>query len=362
MNRWLVPMVFLITCCGVDDAVEVQDELDELVGATIEANGLLGLGVSVRTEDGWAAFAAAGHSDPAGHVEYDVEDTEQVVGSVTKLYTAVLVMQLVEEGRVSLDAPVDGYVSFPSADAITVRMLLNHTSGLNDYLNHIPPEQLGQRWTPLQLLEVALAAGPMGAPGMEKAIYSNTNFLVLALIVEAETGKSWEDNIRERITEPLGLDHTYFAGEDDRAGNMVGGWVQTPDGWLDTLTLFDPSIGYATGGMVSTNAELLVFTAALFDGELFDSSATLAQMMSFDTELDPAYQQPGEPPSRIGLGIMSMEIDGIVLEGHLGHLEGFNAAALRDPVTGEIIVVTSNDDRAWAGPIAAEVARTLRDR
>jgi CubicO group peptidase (beta-lactamase class C family) len=362
MNRLLVPMVFLITCCGIDDAVEVQDELDELVGARIAANEFLGLGVSVRTEDGWPAFAAAGHSDPAAQVEYDVDDTEQVIGSVTKLYTAVLVMQLAEEDRVSLDDRVDGYISFPGADEITVRMLLNHTSGLNDYLNHIPPEQLGQRWTPPQLIEVALAAGPMGAPGMEKAIYSNTNFLLLAMIVEAETGKSWEDNIQERIAEPLGLDHTYFAGESDRAANMVGGWVQTPDGWLDTLTLFDSSIGYAMGGMVSTNAELLVFTAALFDGELFDSSATLAQMMSFDTEFDPAYQQPGEPPSRIGLAMMSMEIDGIVLEGHLGHIEGFNAAALRDPVTDEIIVVTSNDNRAWAGPIATEVARTLRDR
>jgi D-alanyl-D-alanine carboxypeptidase len=362
MRAALTALTLLLGACGIKEAIEVHADLEEIVDRKLAANRLIGLGVSVRTDDGLPAFAAAGHSDPAGDHDYDLDDTEQVVGSVTKLYTAVLVMQLVEEDRVALDETVDRWVSFPGARAITVRMLLSHTSGLNDYLNLLSLEELGRPWTPAQLLEVALAAGPVGSPGMPRAIYSNTNYVVLAMIVEAVTGRTWEANLQERIARRLGLDHTYFAGERERAANLVGGWIETPDGWIDTLTLFDPSVGWAMGGVVSTNVELLAFTSALFDGELFDSSATLAQMRRFDTELDPAYQQPGEPPARMGLGIMSMTIEGLTLEGHLGHIEGFNAAALRDPVTGEIIVVTSNDDRAWAGPIAAEVARTLRAR
>jgi CubicO group peptidase (beta-lactamase class C family) len=360
--RAVLAAVLLAAACGAGDAIDVQSDIAELVDREVAANDYLGLGVSVRTRDGWPAFAAAGHSDPEGAHRYDLDDTEQVVGSVTKLYTAVLVMQLVEEGRVALDDTADRWLSFPGAHAITVRMLLSHTSGLNDYLNLMTLEELGRPWTPSQLLEVALAAGPVGSPGMPKAIYSNTNYLVLGMIVEAETGTTWEASIEARIVRPLGLDHTYFAGDRGRAGKLVGGWMRTPGGWLNTLTLFDPSIGWAIGGMVSTNVELLAFTAALFDGELFESPATLARMRSFDVEIDPAYQYPEEPPSRMGLGMMSMTIDGLTLEGHLGHIEGFHAAALRDPTTDELIVVTSNDDRAWAGPIAASVARALLER
>jgi D-alanyl-D-alanine carboxypeptidase len=184
---------------------------------------------------------------------------------------------------------------------------------------------------------------------------------VLAMIVEAETGVSWEKNVETRIARPLGLRHTYFAGETDKATGMVGGWLMTETGWLDSLTIIDPSVGWGVGGMVSTNVELLRFTTALFDGELFDSPATLAAMQSYDTEFDPAYQDPAEPPSAVGLALTRMTLDGIVLEGHLGHIEGFNAAALREAARGDIIVVTSNDDRANGGFIAFDVARYLRD-
>jgi CubicO group peptidase (beta-lactamase class C family) len=350
----------LFACNNVVDEVKEQG-LEDLLEDQVDDHGFISVGASVRLDDGDRIRASVGHVAPLGGEAYDVLHTEQVIGSVTKLYTAVLVMQLVEEGRVDLDARVDTWLDFPGADAISVRMLLNHTSGLNDYLNVMSLAQVGQPWTPPELLGLALAQGPLGAPGMDKAIYSNTNFLVLAMIVEAETGVSWEDNLAARIVAPLGLSHTYFAGETGKAGDLVGGWMQTEAGWLDSMTLIHPSVGWAIGGMVTTNDELLRFTGALFDGELFTEPATLAAMRRFEVETDPAYQNPAEPPSRVGLAITSMTYDSITLEGHLGHIEGFNAAALHDPARDEIIVVTSNDDRAYAGPIAFDVARFLRD-
>lgn len=365
-----LPLTLLAAACGghdhaevpaEDDTEEVQAGLDALVRDEVAANGFLGIGAGVRLADGRALDAAAGHSDPDGEDAYDAAATEQIIGSVTKLYTAVLVMQLVEQDRIALDDQAGRWLSFPGADQITVRMLLTHTSGLNDYLHLMTLEQLGEPWAPEQLLELAVAAGPVGAPGMEKAIYSNTNFLALGMIVEAETGASWVENVEARIAAPLGLQHTYYAGQSDRAAHMAGGWLQTGGGWLDTSTVFDPSVGWAIGAMVSTSAELLRFTGALFDGELFESPATLAQMRSFDTEMDPAYLGD-EPPAWVGLGLARMSLDGLTLEGHLGHIKGYNAGALYDPETGEITVVTSNDDRAWSGPIAVKVARYLRDR
>lgn len=336
-------------CSSDDDTSRAQAGLDEVVWSDVVDNGYLGTGVTVRLADGRTLRSAIGFADPEDVVLYDVASTEQVIGSVTKLYTAVLAMQLVEGGQIALDDTLDRWFSFAGAGQITVRMLLTHTSGLNEYLSQLTLEQIGQSWSPEELLQVALDAGPLGAPGMEQGIYTNTNFLVLGMIVEAETGTSWEDNVAERIAQPLGLEHTYFAGEEERATNLAGGWMQTEDGgWLDTLTLIDPSVGWAVGGMVTTNEELFRFTEALFDGELFESPDTLAQMLRFDTEMNPEYLGQ-EPPSQVGLGIIRMTLDGMQLEGHLGHIEGFNAGALRNPDTGEIIVVTSNDNRAfWA--------------
>lgn len=340
---------------------EVQVGLDAVVWSDVADNGYLGTGVSVRLTDGRVLRSVVGFSDPEEGDLYDLSSTEQIIGSVTKLYTAVLVMQLVEGGQLALDDTVDRWLSFPGADRITVRMLLSHTSGLSEYLDKLTLEQLGQPWSPEQLLQVALDAGPLGEPGMEQGIYTNTNFLVLAMIVEAVTGKSWEDGVQERIARPLGLRHTYYAGQRERAGHLAGGWMQTEDGWLDTLTLLDPSVGWGCGAMVTTNEELMRFTEALFDGELFESPDTLARMLRFDTQMNPAYLGQ-DPPSRVGLGIIRMEVDGMQLEGHLGHAEGYNAGALRDPATGELIVVTSNDNRAFSGYTALKVAQYLRDR
>ncbi len=357
-----------LTACGghdhPDDTAEIQAALEGIAESEVTENEFLSTGITVRLADGRLFAANAGHVAPDHAVPdhaaaYDVTSTEQVIGSTSKLYTAVLVMQLVEEGAISLDDTVDRWVTFEGADAITVRMLLNHTSGLADYLEQLAPEQYGQAWTPEELLQIALDAGPIGEPGLEQGVYTNTNFLILGMIVEEASGSSWVSNLHARITEPLGLGHTYFAGEADRAEHLAGGWFRTDDGWLDSMAFLDPSIGWAVGGMVSTNEELMRFTEALFDGELFESPDTLAQMLAFETVMDPDYLGMN-PPSAVGLCIWRMEVDGVRLDGHLGYILGYNSAALRDPDTGALIVVTSNDDRAFSGFTALKVAEYIR--
>ncbi len=349
----------LLGCGCSDDTDELATGLRAVIHADATAHGFISNGVSVRLQDGRILRAAEGHTGPATTQPYDLFHTEQVIGSVTKLFTTVLVMQLVEQGRISLEDHADRWLSFPGAGAITVRMLLTHTSGLADYLPLLTLPQLGQPWTPSQLLALATAAPALGHAGMDKAIYSNTNFLVLAMIVEAETHTSWAANVQQRIVQPLGLQHTYYVADRPRSAALAGGWLETESGWLDTLTLFDGSVGWGIGALVSSNAELLRFTEALFDGELFADPATLTAMRTYTVERDPAYLGP-EPPGRIGLGLMTLSAEGITLEGHLGHIEGYHAGALRDPETGALIVVTSNDDRAWAGLTALKVAAYLR--
>ncbi|MCC6622309.1 MAG: beta-lactamase family protein [Deltaproteobacteria bacterium] len=357
-----LPLALAPACAGTDvppdDAAFIQAGLEALAEGEV-GEDTFGLGISIRLADGRVFRADAGHADPAQAAPYDVAATEQVIGSVTKLYTAVLVMQLVEAGELALDDTIDRWFDFPDAEAMTVRSLLQHTTGIRDFLTGMTLEHVSRPWTPDELLARALEGGLLGGPPLPQAIYSNTNSLLLGLILEAETGERWEDLIARRITGPLGLEHTYFAGEHDKADHLAGGWMLTPNGWVDTMQLVDPSIGWSVGGLVTTNAELLRFAAALFDGALFESPDTLDRMLRFDTVMDPTHLGE-EPPSNVGLHVMRMTIDDVRLDGHLGHIKGFNAAAVRDPDTGALIVITSNDDRAFAGWIALEVARFVR--
>ncbi|SCF02371.1 Beta-lactamase [Micromonospora haikouensis] len=150
-------------------------------------------------------------------------------GSNTKTFTAVLALQLVDRGQLRLDAPVSRYLPqvVPNGRNITVRMLLNHTSGLFSYTGDeafmaglaSDPQRV---WTEAELLAVAFAHEPNFAPGTGWS-YSNTNYTLLGMIIEKLTGKGLPELVRQRIAAPLGLRHTYFA--DPRAVHTGPGYA-----------------------------------------------------------------------------------------------------------------------------------------
>ncbi|MFT3927043.1 MAG: serine hydrolase domain-containing protein [Myxococcales bacterium] len=347
-----------------EDTALLGSELRTLAEQDLQEMQALGMGITVQLADGRLVEVAAGRIGPnATDPLYDVGATRQILGSVTKLYTATMIMQLVEEGSLSLDDTLEPWFSIPKADAITVRMLLSHTSGLRECLEALTQEETAQPWTPMQLLDKAVALGPWAEPGGNVARYANTNFLVLAMLLEKLTGTSWEQNVHTRITTPLGLVHTGSATEPGGRGDLVEGWLHTEEtGWTAALALTDPSVGWGYGAMAATNRELARFTKALFAGELFESPSTLAQMRQFDAEIDPTLLSDGEPPYRVGLGMVRYEIDDLQLEGHVGHVVGFNSATFHDPATGSLISVTSNDEDEVAGLTAVKVAQHLRSR
>ncbi|MCC7539440.1 MAG: beta-lactamase family protein [Deltaproteobacteria bacterium] len=344
----------------LDDTPVLQAALDSLAQSEVDDMSILGMGISVRLADGRVLHASAGHSDPEGS-PYDVASTKQVIGSVTKVYTAVMVMQLVESGLVSLDDTIDGWIAIPRADEITVRMLLNHTSGLADHEMLMSEDDYSVAWSPRELVQIAVDAGQVANPGENVARYSNTNYVVLGLIVEAVTGRSWQQNLAERISAPLGLEHTFYAGDPEGAEGLAGGWIHTQDGWISSLTRLDPSFGWATGSMVATNEEVTAFARAFFAGELFDSPETLERMLSFDVPMAPEFLG-GQPPTTLGLCVMRVDADGVALVGHLGHAPGYATAMLRDPETGALIVVTSNTQGALPGWTVLKIAQFLRAR
>ncbi|MCC3777940.1 serine hydrolase [Streptomyces sp. UNOB3_S3] len=296
----------------------VQQRLDALV----KADGLPAALASVKDRDGRTRHYTAGVGDLATGAKVPV-DGQVRIGSNTKTFTAVIVLQLVAEGKVGLDEPVDTYlpglVRGEDIDGrrITVRQLLQQTSGLPNYTKY---DLQPRYYEPRDLLDIALQHKADFAPGTKWA-YSNTNYLLAGLIIQKVTGHTLGTEMDRRIVKPLGLRHTYLPAPGDatiREPHPKGYYRDSADGPLRDVTETEPSWAWAAGGMISTNSDLNRFFTALLAGRLLPD-AQLAQMRT----TVPADDLFG-PGGRYGLGIVSRPLScGGVYWGHGGDLPGY---------------------------------------
>ncbi|MEY2583389.1 MAG: D-alanyl-D-alanine carboxypeptidase [Ilumatobacteraceae bacterium] len=298
-----------------------------------DAGEFVGARIALLEPDGTTTEVAAGTAtvDPAS-APVDV-NVPWGIGSVTKTFVAVVVLQLAEEGRIDLDAGISAYVpDLAGADRITPRELLQHTSGLNEYLNEPAVQADAQRaWSPSELIAVAESKGRVGEPGGAHH-YANTNYIVLGEIIEQVTGRSVADEVRTRIVEPLGLSHTSFVNGDEAPGyTVVDGAFVVPPPW-------DTSLGGAAGAMQSTDHDLLVFTKALMDGTLL-SPESQAAMRAFVPGTD--YSNFGIAHG-YGLGLEEFSSDAITVIGHMGSGHAQSAFIGYDLNRGTAVVVTMN--------------------
>jgi len=253
------------------------------------------------------------------------------IGSITKTFTAVLVLQLVEEGLLSLDASLEEY--FPAvknAPEITLAQMLRHRSGIGNFTN--APEYSGymtEAQTRKSLIERIAALKPEFEPGSRYG-YSNSNYFLLGAIIEEVTGKDYATVLAERITRPLGLAATYYGGEIDPGREEVfsyqwldGGWKRAPQ--------TDMSIPGGAGAIVSTPADLNRFFHALFAGQLLN-----AQSMSKMQNLQDNY----------GLGLIAFPFYEHRFLGHNGGIDGFVSTAAYNLEDGTGIAVLSNGQNA----------------
>jgi len=215
-------------------------------------------------------------------------------GSLTKPFIAVIILQLVEEGLFSLDDPLPAVLpesvtgKFANSNKMTVRMLLNHTAGLPDFMNLAGPEIMaappGKVWTEEEFLDFAAAQEPWFAPG-EAQGYSNTDYLLLGMVIEEATGRSWREEFRERIIEVLALDNTVLPEIDDRTipGDYAHGYADFGTGVMDVTEMVTASVVGAAGGqsLVTTPEDLARFMDAALAGELFQQDDTLDEMLTW---------------------------------------------------------------------------------
>jgi D-alanyl-D-alanine carboxypeptidase len=251
------------------------------------------------------------------------------IGSMTKPYIATVVLQLVGEHRVALDAHVERYLpgvvrgNGNDGRLITVRELLQHTSGLPDYLAYVNPlDVLADPFAhhdPADTLQIALAHPPLFTPGEKgKWSYSNTNYLLAAMLIEKVTGHPYGTEIKRRIVAPLRLHSTSVPGDTPTIpGPHPRGYVRpSPDAEPVDMTEFNPSVAWGGGDMISSAADVSRFFDALLHGRLL-RPAELAEM----THTKATGLSDG---SAYGLGLFQWQLPcGGVYWGHPGDVFGF---------------------------------------
>jgi D-alanyl-D-alanine carboxypeptidase len=328
---------------------DLSEQLEAAATESFDGISSPGAVMAVRTPEGtWTA--TIGHQDWERTIP-TTADVHQRIGSVTKTFTVTAILQLAEQGALSLDDPIDDYVpGLPNGDA-TLRQLGEMRSGIPSYtfdesfqdtLFSDPEHQ----WTPQQLVDLVKGDEPMFAPG-EMMFYSNTNLVLLGMVIEQVTGSTVESVMVEQIFEPLGLEHTNLPSDSAYPEPHWQGYtLQGVDG--DTpqdATAWDPSWGWTAGAMISDIDDMLVWGRALATGEdILSPESQAMRLDSFDFDVPmfagPDRTAPQTPARAYGLGL------GLALDwyGHEGELPGFNTYVqhhLPDDVT---VVVMVNSD------------------
>ena len=285
--------------------------------------------------------SAAGYSDVETAAGF-APNTHVRAASITKTFVAAAVLQLVGEGKVVLDASVETYLPGRlrgqgiDANAITVRQLLRHQSGLPEYFDNDTPPPV-EPTTGEQLLDMALTRPAQFAPGTAMK-YTNTNYIVLGLMIERVTGRPAVDEITRRIITPLHLLDTYFPAPGDtglRTPSAHG--YELVDGRRTDVTVFNASAAGTAGGLISTNEDMSAFITALLDGRIV-TRPLLDQMM----ETVPMPDADGLLSYGLGLGKVSLPC-GATAWGHGGDLEGFHSFVAKT-LDGPAISMTFTQD------------------
>jgi len=269
------------------------------------------------------------------------------IGSITKTFTGTVVLQLVDEGRVKLDDAISRYLAgVPDGDSITIRQLLAMTSGLYNYsddlaFNESLDSDPHRVWAPDELLAIAFSQPPYFAPGRDFH-YSNTNTILLGLLIEKITGHSLTQELEARIFVPLGLRDTslppsaamplpysrgYMFGTNFGAAGST--CDADPVGRHD-VTAASPSWTWSAGGAISTMADLRIWARALATGALL-SPATQAERVAF---------APTGPPGAPLYGLHIASFSGVI--GHTGALPGFQSFLGYIPARSATVIVLAN--------------------
>lgn len=328
-----------------------EAQLLKTVLDALEKGGIPVAVVGIWAPDQGTWVEAFGHANLAEHQSMTV-DHKFRIGSITKTATATIVLQLAGEGVIDLDQNIEKYdkkygLKIPNAKEITIRQLLNHTSGLFSYtddpaLEAVSYANLLLYWTPQELIKYAVSHRDTALPGKEFH-YSNTGYALLGLIIEEETKHRLEEEVDRRIIQKLGLKNTSFPTLPNTTEPHANGYMSNADllrlsfnlrgnktAELVDVTAFNPSWAWAAGAMISNVNDLKIYAKALGTGSLVGKKMHAEQMK----------MMPVVPGADVQYGLGLGEFKGFL--GHRGEVPGYDISMYYSPELDATFVVCLN--------------------
>jgi D-alanyl-D-alanine carboxypeptidase len=304
----IILTTLLVSSCGSSGTAkpsfsqDIQDQLDAALTTRMSEYNVPGaiVGLWVPGQGEWVVSKGKANIETG---QAPVLTDKVRIGSVTKTFTATTVLLLAEEGKLSLDDKLSKYEpQVPNAENISVRQLLNMTSGLFNYTDdpvlwEMETADFNRVWTPQELVDIATKNPPNFPPGQQYG-YCNTNYILLGMIIEKVTGNKIGDEIQERIIDKLGLTNTSYAYTGEMTGQYMHGYmpseVANPSSDLMDITTGNPSWGGAAGAMISNLDDMKIWVKALAEGTLLTPEMHQEQV---------SFAPPNS--SSYGLGVMN---------------------------------------------------------
>jgi D-alanyl-D-alanine carboxypeptidase len=339
---------------AADPNIDLTAALDRAIDARVAQLDIPGAIVGLYIPGQLEYVKTVGVGDTATAVPM-LADYHTRIGSVTKTFTGTAVLQLVDQGRIRLSDPISRYVEgVPSGDDITLDLLGRMRSGLPDFIetdtfmdrlySEAPLGPDAFAFTPRQLVDAAFEQPVNFAPGAQFQ-YSNTNAVLLGLVVEKVTGQPLGEYLQQNIFGPLGLAQTSYPSNGVLPGPYTHGYNRASDGTVYDTALWNPSWGDAAGKIVSTLPDLRVWAAALGKGTLLQPDTQARRITGGNTLI-----------RGVEYNFASFTVHGWI--GHNGDIPGYTTVAVYLPERDATLVVITNSDIPEphaAGQIAYEV-------
>ena len=322
-----------------------------------------GATLAVTTPDGFMWTGAGGLSDVENQTPMQASDRLEI-GSITKSMTAVAILQLIQEGKLTLETPLSQLLPMiarrlENGSSITLRQLLQHTSGMPDlYTDEYGEAVLSdpmRQWEPRDFLQFVYNQSAAFQPG-DRHQYSNTNYLLLGMVIEAVTDDSLASQFRTRIFEPLGMEDSFYPFQETIPGGFLAGYINLDnDDVPDHADFIHPTArGFGEGGVVSTAADLARFAQALTQGELLAPS-------TFEQMIQDNVINPDSPSDRYGLGIDVLDAgNDVIAWGHSGGTIGSVTTMYHFPNQGFTVTTMTNfEDVIFENPATDQVEQNF---
>ncbi|HEX6429952.1 MAG TPA: serine hydrolase [Niastella sp.] len=364
INRTIIQIIFLIVfiVTGIFNVSYGQakvDKLDKLISAYAEYGKFNG---SVLVAEKGKVIYKKGFG--LADMEWNIPnrpDTKHRLGSITKQFTAMLIMQLVEQGKLKLDVPISTYLpDYPkkNGDIITIHHLLTHSSGIPNMTSFpsFVKDVMRNSYSPVQLVNMSADSTLQFKPG-ERFAYSNSGYLLLGYIIEKVTGKSYEQVLQENIFTPLKMNNTGYDHHGTLLKNRAGGYEKNGRRYVNA-NFIDMSVPHAAGALYSTVEDLYLWDQALYGNQLLRKE-NMELLFAKHIPSGGSYYGYGWGIGEIPLGNTAERKETI---GHGGGINGFNTQLTRIPSDKSFIVLLNNTGGAPLGEMVNAIAAILYDK